>query len=630
VVEHTRFAQDNDTRVCIVIDEVGRYPNFLRGLCRVWSQTLRTLLKNKLMVKQDHLFLIVVGTGAENFQVSTVGSLPSSFVLYAMRSTKRDSEPLVFRQLLEALVKKRNRVARSVQTLLFESATNWKPKITDEVTLRFHELIRNPRCAALACRLIYEHWMAYYTSFTQVTKDECAQSVRSMLPLWAHQIVIKFANNNGLQPYYEEGKAAHVIGKAIAIVRDHVITLARDTWQQLAVDCGLLTDSVFKISSEKFERESDRYIKVPVVEDVDKGVREVFVCLSNQPRFRLSDPAVAIFLLTVTPTISGAAMASQSNNSDWSLFEILVADYLTVCGLSPRLDKADGVSTNNNNQVAIDDSAAPGNRFSRPRDIFTVPHDQHRQVHRAFLTSKLEPTIKGNTSTDDATINNNNNDVEESIKIKLERLSELKQELRALSTELENDLVILINGDKAEFADVIAVSRNRIFLIQCKYYEAGSLTLPSVKKEFLKMEKLEMLDFLAESIRGEQQVRPRRRTFLRLNGRSLRKRPQKPKIEVVSVVLALNEDSFTGPVTSDINLLKARQMVSTKFTFNIKRHVSCVVPRSTNKNMNNNNLVHGGLYPVMRLCLHTFWERKKRSLLLDRCSANVLVQIDTE
>jgi hypothetical protein len=837
VGDNPRFDSDTNTRVCLIIDEIGKYPNFLRGLCGVWGD-LRGSIKNTLKIAETKFYAIAVGTGAENFEVSTIGSLPSTYALFVMRSTKHDSEPLVFRELLSALVKAGNLVAKGVQALLFESpqATpeSWQPIITDEVTLRFHELIRNPRCAAIACRLIFKHFETYEGSILDLKgSDAMAPSIRQWLPLWSLHIVHKFANNNGLEKYYVSKQAAHVIGKAIAIVRDHVPALDKPLWNQLGVECGLLTDSACKIDKTTFDREPKRYTVVPI-DPIERD--KVLVHLSDRPRFRLSDPAVAIFLLMSTPTIVGAAMANQATNTDWSLFEILVADYLMVCGLSPTLRQVDhegvkwttatanattnagsssaavlvdaasttnnnnnsiannhnvnennnsesknnntnqkargnsvedeamfeqGVNNNNNDdnnnskkqeesenissvdednssaqhdsnnastnstaanrdvnennnnennntnqkatvlsvgegeaksqqgaknnnnkkqqaaessvtednansQFKIDDhmyfDRLAGYRFDRPKDIFKFSHE-HQKVHRCSLTFQLhsasvtdteeqeETTTTTNAAATDqdtqltsSTNNDDQNDQQQptttavaakkkeaaaaaaavaktleqqqkSRERKLKELDEFEKQLHAAYPNIENDLIVLVNGDKAKFADVIAFSKNQIFLIQCKYYvDRNKLDSNAVTKEFKKMEDLEILVRLARCSRGGR-------------GPDHDEDGEKTTdITVVSVVLALNEASFTNSVLTD-EVLKQQKSLSDGFTFNLTRRVCYVIP--SNSADKNNNSYHsnyaGGLYPVMQLPIHPP-QQKHGPMIVGNCSGSKIPQ----
>jgi hypothetical protein len=194
------FKQDNYyTRVCIVIDEVGPFPNFIRGLCHVWKGGLQSAIANQLNICSDNLFLITVGTGLENLQITKVGSVPHPSTTYIMRPATHDAVvPVVFKHLLTTLIAGNNLIAITAQQFLFETSNSknneiWKPIITDDFSLRFHELIRNARCAAIACRLMFMHFINHRESFEQNSKEGRLQFVRSLLS----NIVEKFAAKNG-------------------------------------------------------------------------------------------------------------------------------------------------------------------------------------------------------------------------------------------------------------------------------------------------------------------------------------------------------------------------------------------------------------------------------------------------
>lgn len=90
IKKYPAFADDDTSRVFILIDGIDPYRNFLKGLCASMTKGLTREIACRLNVKTKNVFLIVCGSGVEDFHEPPSGSQCPSYSLFTMRSLKRD------------------------------------------------------------------------------------------------------------------------------------------------------------------------------------------------------------------------------------------------------------------------------------------------------------------------------------------------------------------------------------------------------------------------------------------------------------------------------------------------------------------------------------------------------------
>jgi hypothetical protein len=439
------------------------------------------------------------------------------------------------------------------------------PLINDELTFRFHTLVRNPRCAALALKAIDEELDSVSRSLRAQSSGE--SPIHSFLTQVAQTVVREFCLLNGLGDKKEQ--APYFIGKAIGIVRDHHSALTAEDWEDLAVKCGLITDNARWIGIDEYNKGGYKKVESKSTAPSTAPQTQVLAFKNGTPRFALSEAAVAIFLLRLTPTLSSISSAVH-----WSLFELVTADYLVVSAAVPKVNQT--VQTNTSTSI-----------FSLPRDVFVFPAEQ--TTRRCSLSFKFEKGIS---------------DV---------NLASVKKEIGNCVDGQNRIATVFINGDKASGADVFAVAPGLIFLVQCKYLTSSSLTTDDALAEFQKMEGWEMENVPNQNgNKSDKWVGKKEDLSLLahlaeccLAGTTI---TTDTKVRVVSVILCLKKENIKlndDMILKDQNLVfcpKKKILTSGKkpgkdqVSCTIQRRICCVFDGDVKSNLASSNL-----YPVMNM-----------------------------
>ena len=162
-------------------------------------------------------------------------------------------------------------------------------------------------------------------------------------------------------------------------------------------------------------------------------------------------------------------------------------------------------------------------------------------------------------------------------------------------------LVVLMNSPKAGGADVIAIGKDTIYLVQCKYYQTAAVSVEAAEDEFDKMESVEVLKFLHDCCFAK---------------------PAQQNLKVVSVIVGSRRGTFEGaPTTASIprswkSALKDRVIAlggekknntkKEKVTVRVERHLCYAFENDTD----NDHL--GRLYPILKMPFHAPNEKKKK------------------
>lgn len=301
---------------------------------------------------------------------------------------------------------------------------------------------RNARCAAIALRIIDQQFPAgseIALKQRDSWKTTCApEAIRAQLPMWALKIAAKFAELNGFSEL-SPSKRLRVLSRALLISISRQKSISEDDEKQLMIKCGILEDSARWVNEEP--KSYDNYEALPTE---DSGHEKIYLIINKRkPRYRMSEAAVALLLTNFGGCYAGSGGGVGS--AYWDLFEQAVADHHALCAaLNFASSSSSGLSTM--------DHLPPSCRMF---------YDANVKVTAGVYFAKLDRQLGRNAATFSSEF--------------------------ALWTRLVNQgyAVVLINGARAPFADVIVLTKGALFLTQCKHLADSSRC--DAKAEFKKM-----------------------------------------------------------------------------------------------------------------------------------------------
>jgi hypothetical protein len=642
-------------RVTIIVDEIGKSLELLFGLTSQWK-TIRKFLAPLLGVEESNLFLVVAGTGAENFEISPCGTTPNSYKVFALQNAGAH----IFRELLQRVSamnvvpppppqqqQQQHNIANQCRdtTNLFADALlkhlyDKNLGRADEVTYRFQQLIRNARCAALAIQKILD----------MKPPENCATSpefIHSVLPGLSAEVVSRFTKLNGLRDLSDKEVFDHLV-RAIRIVVDRHETVDQHTWRHLAIDCGLITDTSRVLKDKEFieeqikRRESQlsklKELKESWIDPESKDYLHLVIDPSF-PRFRLSEPAIPMFLGKVN-SLSYIDPRVRDPNGNSFVIEKLISDFLAVCALVKEVPPAS--------------SETKKGLFDIPRKLFRFGNTTPVKLYTGSLAFKFEKEMLTSPTHAATTIDAKQNAEKgiESIDSKLKTaIDELKtatdekkvNEAKEKKKNLQNEkntlhqkiadynrqlaqyeafvqfqdenadalkaikagkaVAVIMNGDKASGFDVAALAKNKCFCVEIKYGTTDFGT-GDIRTFMKKMEVESLLENLASCCREEKST---------------------DVVEIHNVCLLSGPERFngfgpSGSAEQNVETSSWETMLEEAPKFKSKnitchRHIAYMFDSNSN---NGTETVFGNLYPVISLALPDFGE-KPASLKLEDC-----------
>ena len=274
--------------VTVVCDELGEYPDFLRGLCA--SRTaVRISLRKKLMVHQ--VSIIAVGTGTEAVN-DAVGSSPSTYNVHLV------GEGDVWRDL------PRTAVGRKFKLALRHSRS------ASAVMLR--DVVGNARAAAVLARV----WQEVKSIFKPLSGPSVDRVCEAMFPGFLLRVVLCFKDLNRLK-HLNETQAVDAAMEAVQVVLSQSSPAVPARWK-LMTRYGIVTDRAALLQARDIPK---GWVRVPGAAAVTEGRKKFHLAAPTAGRYRMTPAQVAFVRLRY-------GMGPQPVTGEG--FERLFQDYLIL------------------------------------------------------------------------------------------------------------------------------------------------------------------------------------------------------------------------------------------------------------------------------------------------------------
>jgi hypothetical protein len=503
----------------LILDEIGQYPFFMRGLISCWDQ-LKPILKTKLlyMSMSSKLFLIGVGTGAQdvgsrNGPVIEMCTIDSRAVFLKQLKHFMAVEPKAknpglghFAECLfdfmyvkveakstsatrnSKINKKNNKnnnnnnnhnnnndnnqdaaaaadESPDTSTNEIEGRTYGSRRGVNVPLERFGQLVTNPRCAALAIQLIE----AAFSNAPARSQQEASSkqpvwlwnpaTVGSCVAGWLPQTISRFSSMSGLARFSDRQRF-DIFSLALRVLLCRWNCISDELFNLLLTRCGVLDDTARWVKNVEPVHQ--------VLESSSDG-KSFFVIHKQTPRFRMSEAYVVMFLVMSGNYDSFSSGMIVAGLPQYDLFELGVAEYVK---LALMLNLADEFPDKSPQQL---DRLPDFARMLVENNVCGVKEVQLKQ---------LSYWLGGGSA---AAVARLKKDAEE-----------WKQFVQA------GNAMVLINGDQeAPFADVVVLVHGFLILIQCKYVQDNNHV--QFELEFKKM--LEDGKFSDDADEEEQQLK---------------------------------------------------------------------------------------------------------------------------